>query len=156
MRPLYLDRWMDGHHQPTLTNPISRHDDIKRHGRAILESVVFCHQEESSWPLQDGATLKKKFDDIFEATRYTKVGWFWLVRWPCEVGWAGGCLLGWWIGGLCIHWWSLQGPSCTDHGHDGPPTQNRRWTRSRSAARSARRSTRTSASKYAFFPHASI
>lgn len=40
---------------------------------AILESVVFCHQEESSWPLQDGATLKKKFDDIFEATRYTKV-----------------------------------------------------------------------------------
>lgn len=42
-------------------------------GSAILESVVFCHQEESSWPLQDGATLKKKFDDIFEATRYTKV-----------------------------------------------------------------------------------
>ena len=39
---------------------------------AILESVVFCHQEESSWPLQDGATLKKKFDDIFESTRYTK------------------------------------------------------------------------------------
>lgn len=35
---------------------------------------MFCHQEESSWPLQDGATLKKKFDDIFEATRYTKVG----------------------------------------------------------------------------------
>ena len=44
-----------------------------RQQRAILESVVFCHQEESSWPLQDGATLKKKFDDIFEATRYTKV-----------------------------------------------------------------------------------
>lgn len=39
---------------------------------AILESVVFCHQEESSWPLQDGATLKKKFDDIFESARYTK------------------------------------------------------------------------------------
>lgn len=36
---------------------------------AILESVIFCHQEESNWPLQEGATLKKKFDDIFESTR---------------------------------------------------------------------------------------
>lgn len=39
---------------------------------AILESVVFCHQEDSSWPLQEGATLKKKFDDIFDSTRYCK------------------------------------------------------------------------------------
>ncbi len=38
----------------------------------ILDNVVFCHQEESAWPLQDGATLKKKFDDIFDSTRYTK------------------------------------------------------------------------------------
>ena len=30
------------------------------------------HQEESSWPLQEGAVLKKKFDDIFESARYTK------------------------------------------------------------------------------------
>eukprot|EP00698_Gefionella_okellyi_P003722 TRINITY_DN13469_c0_g1_i1.p1 TRINITY_DN13469_c0_g1~~TRINITY_DN13469_c0_g1_i1.p1 ORF type:complete len:1307 (+),score=384.17 TRINITY_DN13469_c0_g1_i1:102-4022(+) len=41
-------------------------------GKAILEFVVFCHQEDSNWPLSDGATLKKKFDDIFAATRYTK------------------------------------------------------------------------------------
>ena len=40
--------------------------------RAILESVIFLHQEESSWPLQDAATLKKRFDDIFGATNYTK------------------------------------------------------------------------------------
>lgn len=38
----------------------------------ILEDVVFCHQEDSNWPLQDSNTLKKKFDDIFAATRYTK------------------------------------------------------------------------------------
>ena len=38
----------------------------------ILENVVFCHQEESNWPLQEGAMLKKKFDDIFESTRYSK------------------------------------------------------------------------------------
>jgi len=40
--------------------------------RAILENVIFCHQEESNWPLNDQSVLKKKFDDIFGATRYTK------------------------------------------------------------------------------------
>ena len=40
--------------------------------KAILESVIFCHQEESNWPMQDGKKLKAKFDDIFAATRYTK------------------------------------------------------------------------------------
>jgi len=40
--------------------------------RAILENVIFCHQEESSWPLQDPREVKKRFDDIFGATRYTK------------------------------------------------------------------------------------
>lgn len=34
--------------------------------------MVFCHQEDSNWPLSDSSTLKKKFDDIFAATRYTK------------------------------------------------------------------------------------
>lgn len=41
--------------------------------QAILENVIFVHQEESNWPLSDGATLKKHFDDIFAATKYTKV-----------------------------------------------------------------------------------
>lgn len=40
--------------------------------KAILENVIFVHQDESNWPLQDASTLKKKFDDIFSATRYTK------------------------------------------------------------------------------------
>lgn len=40
--------------------------------RAVLENVIFCHQEDSSWPLQDAAAVKKRFDDIFGATRYTK------------------------------------------------------------------------------------
>ncbi|XP_074570260.1 DNA repair protein RAD50 [Curcuma longa] len=40
--------------------------------KAVLENVVFVHQDESNWPLQDPSTLKKKFDDIFSATRYTK------------------------------------------------------------------------------------
>ncbi|KAJ3356047.1 DNA repair protein rad50 [Entophlyctis luteolus] len=40
--------------------------------RAILDSVIFCHQEESFWPLSEPATLKKRFDEIFASTRYTK------------------------------------------------------------------------------------
>ena len=40
--------------------------------KPILENVIFCHQEDSNWPLSDAATLKKKFDEIFAATRYTK------------------------------------------------------------------------------------
>ncbi|KAF9533117.1 AAA domain-containing protein [Crepidotus variabilis] len=40
--------------------------------KAVLENVIFCHQEDSYWPLSEPAALKKKFDDIFEATRYTK------------------------------------------------------------------------------------
>ncbi|KAI5452761.1 DNA repair protein rad50 [Naganishia albida] len=39
---------------------------------AILDNVIFCHQEESNWPLSEPAALKKKFDDIFEASKFTK------------------------------------------------------------------------------------
>ena len=61
--------------------------------QAVLENVVFCHQEDSNWPLlvcslddndaplfcvnirvQEGSVVKKRFDAIFESTRYTKVG----------------------------------------------------------------------------------
>eukprot|EP01018_Ginkgo_biloba_P035575 Gb_12673 [translate_table: standard] len=40
--------------------------------KAILENVIFVHQDEANWPLAEASTLKKKFDDIFSATRYTK------------------------------------------------------------------------------------
>lgn len=40
--------------------------------KAVLSDVVFCHQEDSSWPLMEGAVLKKRFDDIFDSTRYVK------------------------------------------------------------------------------------
>lgn len=39
---------------------------------AILNYVIFCHQEDSLWPLSEAATVKKRFDEIFEATKYTK------------------------------------------------------------------------------------
>lgn len=39
---------------------------------AVLDNVIFCHQDDSLWPMSEPSTLKKKFDDIFEATKYTK------------------------------------------------------------------------------------
>ncbi|KAK4247199.1 hypothetical protein C7999DRAFT_14709 [Corynascus novoguineensis] len=40
---------------------------------AILDTVIFCHQDESLWPMSEPAALKKRFDEIFEAMKYTKV-----------------------------------------------------------------------------------
>lgn len=40
--------------------------------KAILDSVIFCHQEESLWPLSEPKKLKERFDEIFEALKYTK------------------------------------------------------------------------------------
>ena len=37
--------------------------------KAVLENIIFCHQEDSYWPLAEPAALKKKFDNIFGATR---------------------------------------------------------------------------------------
>ncbi|XWW95367.1 hypothetical protein V2A60_003325 [Cordyceps javanica] len=39
---------------------------------AILDAVIFCHQDESLWPLSEPSALKKRFDEIFEALKYTK------------------------------------------------------------------------------------
>ena len=39
---------------------------------AVIDNVIFCHQEESLWPMSDSSNLKKKFDEIFEAQKYTK------------------------------------------------------------------------------------
>lgn len=40
--------------------------------KSILQNVILCHQEESNWPLAEASVLKKKFDDIFDATKWTK------------------------------------------------------------------------------------
>ncbi|KAL8972635.1 MAG: hypothetical protein Q9183_000439 [Haloplaca sp. 2 TL-2023] len=40
--------------------------------RAVLDNVIFCHQDDSLWPMSQPAILKKKFDEIFEALKYTR------------------------------------------------------------------------------------
>ena len=41
--------------------------------RAVLENVIFCHQEDSLWPFRDNQTLKSIFDELFETTKFTKL-----------------------------------------------------------------------------------
>ncbi|KAF1751673.1 hypothetical protein GCK72_018227 [Caenorhabditis remanei] len=40
--------------------------------RAIFKYVIFCHQEESTWPLSEPKELKKRFDEIFQLTKFVK------------------------------------------------------------------------------------
>lgn len=40
--------------------------------KAVLSNVIFCHQEDSNWPMDDGKKLKEKFDSIFDATKLNK------------------------------------------------------------------------------------
>ncbi|KAM0679337.1 DNA repair protein rad50 [Binucleata daphniae] len=39
---------------------------------AILQNVIFCHQEESNWILSEPANVKKRLDDIFATSKYSK------------------------------------------------------------------------------------
>lgn len=40
--------------------------------KAIINNVLFCHQEDSSWPLDEGKKLKERFDAIFGTSEYNK------------------------------------------------------------------------------------
>lgn len=40
--------------------------------KAILNNVIFCHQDDANWPLDDSKKLKERFDDIFDTVRYNK------------------------------------------------------------------------------------
>lgn len=39
--------------------------------KAILNTVIFCHQEESGWPLDEGKKVKERFDEIFDSDKYS-------------------------------------------------------------------------------------
>ena len=38
--------------------------------KPILNYVIFCHQEDSNWPLEEGNKVKEKFDEIFSSSKY--------------------------------------------------------------------------------------
>ncbi|KAI8898254.1 hypothetical protein BC833DRAFT_620511 [Globomyces pollinis-pini] len=76
LESLLLLRDPDSGEQYSLTSRCAEIDtELPIHlgvSKAILENVIFCHQEDSFWPLSEPSVLKKKFDEIFAATRYTK------------------------------------------------------------------------------------
>ena len=39
---------------------------------AVLENVIFVHQEDSNWPLGESKTVKARFEAIFESATYVK------------------------------------------------------------------------------------
>lgn len=41
--------------------------------KAVLTYVIFCHQDDSLWPISDSSTLKKRFDEIFDSIKFMKV-----------------------------------------------------------------------------------
>jgi len=41
--------------------------------KAVLEYVIFCHQEDSLWPFSDSNKLKQIFDELFDTTKFTKM-----------------------------------------------------------------------------------
>lgn len=61
-------KWPSPHGYPTKRDSLGTSDWC-----LALDDVVFVHQEDSNWPLGESANLKKKFDEIFSATKYTKV-----------------------------------------------------------------------------------
>ena len=40
--------------------------------KSVLNNVIFCHQEESLWPLAEGTKVKQKFDEIFGQKRFAQ------------------------------------------------------------------------------------
>lgn len=41
--------------------------------KTILNYVVFCHQDDNLWPISESSVLKKKFDEIFDSTKFIKI-----------------------------------------------------------------------------------
>lgn len=70
-----LVKYRDGERSSASSRQAEISDLVPRHlgvSKAILEYVIFCHQDDSLWPMSEPAELKKRFDRIFEALKYTK------------------------------------------------------------------------------------
>lgn len=39
---------------------------------SVIDNVIFCHQEEGTWPFSEPVVVKKRLDEIFASTRYSK------------------------------------------------------------------------------------
>lgn len=46
--------------------------DLLGVSKSVLSDVIFCHQEDSNWPLSESKVLKEKFDQLFGSMGYVK------------------------------------------------------------------------------------
>lgn len=64
--------------------------------KPILEYVIFCHQEDTLWPFDEGKALKEKFDDIFQSAEF--------VNDDSLCAWASGTFfLSHWLSNLTLN-----------------------------------------------------
>lgn len=67
------------HHgeKQTLSSKVADIENLIPHhlgvSKAILNYVIFCHQDESLWPISESAILKKKFDEIFDSSKFIRI-----------------------------------------------------------------------------------
>ncbi|KAL3999791.1 hypothetical protein ACER0C_007562 [Sarotherodon galilaeus] len=70
-----IKRTKDGRRVSRSVNVGKLHQEITSAlgvSKSVLNDVIFCHQEESNWPLSEDRVLKEKFDSIFNVTKYNK------------------------------------------------------------------------------------
>lgn len=70
-----IDSTITRDHQPVSNRCIDVHNEVCRSmgvSKAILNNVIFCHQEDSYWPLEEPKKLKERFDSIFDSVKYNK------------------------------------------------------------------------------------
>lgn len=46
--------------------------NVMQVSKSIINNVLFCHQEDSNWPLEESKKLKERFDTIFGTSEYNK------------------------------------------------------------------------------------
>lgn len=67
---------IQGNETINISNKLSTIDTQMGHflgvSNALLQNIIFCHQEESNWFLSEPVNVKKKFDEIFNTTQYSK------------------------------------------------------------------------------------
>ncbi|CEF70410.1 DNA repair protein RAD50 [Strongyloides ratti] len=66
---------LNGSEQSISSKVFDFNKEVVKHfgvSKAVLENVIFCHQENSQWPLSEPKMLKNYFDSIFEVTKYVK------------------------------------------------------------------------------------
>lgn len=70
-----VSRYKNGIQQPISRRVLGATGDvcsIMDVSKPIIDHVLFCHQENASWPIDGDSKVKKIFDKIFETKKYNE------------------------------------------------------------------------------------